>query len=318
MLRIAMELPHSSMICGGIRDNLLIAERFDPQMFVRFQSLRLGYPHISMDWTVGMPDTTFPECDAVITYADNPHTQTLVNLPQIKKKYILMLSYGMSIIHERRNIHIPGLTVLCSSKKIERAIRGENVKVHRLGLGFEMSAFRNNNEPRKRYLAILYHDMVSKRYETSVKVSDMLFKAGIIDGVISFGRHEGYDNAPKPLGLVKHYLDATADQVCEVFNRCMCFLMPSTTEGINLTPIESALCGCPSVLVDGAIGEVFFDNQNCRIVHKEKIQDMFTMVKDILDNYDTVSAKYQAHMTETIKDMTWDSVLTKLREILYA
>jgi glycosyltransferase involved in cell wall biosynthesis len=228
-----------------------------------------------------------------------------------------MLSYGMDIVSERRNIHLP-LTVLCSSKKIEKAILAENVKVHRLGIGLEVSAFKNLHLKRKNYLAIMYHDMDSKKYLTAVKVANTLFESQVIDGVISFGRIEGYEKNPKPKGLIRHYGNATAEQVNEVFNQCKCFLMPSVTEGINLTPMESALCGCPAVLCDGAIDEVFYDKSNCLIARKENMQDMITMTTQIINNFVDYSDSFEKHMRETIKDMTWDKVVQNLKDILYA
>ena len=313
-LKVVMELPHYSPESGGIRDNLLIAEKFNMQ--VRFQNLSCGYPDIKTNWTVGFPDHTFPKCDICITYSDNPYIEELVELPQIGKVYILMLSYGMNLPVEKRNIHNSKLKVLCSTKKLEKAIKDEGVEVFRLGVGLDMSEMYQTNFERKNYLAILYNNMGVKKYQTSVKVADILYQNKVINGVISFGRSDGYDKYQHPKGLIKHYSRASRSEVREIFNICKCFLMPSVSEGLNLTPIESALCGCPAVLCDGAIGEIFFDKVNCLVAVKEDISDMVNKCKYLISNFEIASPLFKKDMNEKIKDMTWNKVFDNLKKIL--
>mgnify|MGYP003825360623 CR=1 FL=1 len=313
-LKVVMELPHYSPESGGIRDNILIAETLS--MHVRFQNLSCGYPDIKADWTVGFPDNTFPKCDICITYSDNPYIEELVELPQIGRVYILMLSYGMNLPVEKSNIHNSKLKVLCSTKKLEKAIKDEGVEVFRLGIGLDMSEMYQNNIERKNYLAILYNNMGVKKYQTAVKVADILYQNKIIDGVISFGRSDGYNKYQHPKGLIKHYSRASRDEVREIFNTCKCFLMPSVSEGLNLTPIESALCGCPAVLCDGAIGEIFFDKINCLVAAKEDISDMVNKCKHLISNFEIASPLFQKDMNETIKNMTWNKVFDNLKKIL--
>jgi len=316
VIRIVLELPFYCKTSGGVNDTIKMAKGTEPFMMVRFQHLNNGYPDIQdLIWSVGLPDHTFPECDICITYADNPHTQRLLQLPQVKKVYILMLSYGMNLPVESRNVHMPGISVLCSSKKIEKAIKSEGVKVNRIGVALDMSDMYVMPDIRKKYLAILYHDMETKRYKMAVEIADYLYAKKIIDGVITFGGFKGYDSAVKPKGLKKHYTNATKDEVREVFNSCRCFLMPSSTEGINLTPIESTVCGCPAVLFDGAIDEVFFDKRNC-FISKSK-SDMISMCTEVINNFDNYSEPFRLDMLETIKDMTWESVLRNLIKALW-
>lgn len=316
MLRFLIELPYYSMTSGGIKDNILIAKNFEPKMMVRFQNILEGYPILPLYWTVGRPDHTFPQCDICITYSDNPFTEALVKLPQIGKIFILMLSYGMNLPVERRNVLNKKLTVLCSSKKIEKEIIKEGVKVHRIGIALNMSEFYVEKRDRKNYLAILYNDMETKKYRTAIKVSNLLYKNKVIDGVMSFGESIRYNHYEKPKGLVKHYSDATPEQIREIFNTCKCFLMPSVTEGINLTPVESTMCGCPAVICDGAIDEVFFPGENCFVVPKENVKVMVEYCTDVFKNYEEYAEPFRKNMIEVTKGMTWDRVMKNLVEVL--
>lgn len=313
MLRIVVELPNYDKTSGGSKDTIHIAESFNPEMIVRFQNLNNGYPNITnLRWSVGLPDSTFPECDICITYSDNPYTQRLLQLPQVKKVFILMLSYGMNPPVEKRNVLFPNINVLCSSKKIEKAILVDGGKVNRIGIGLDMSDMYLTNIPRKRYMAILYHDMITKRYPLAVEIADHLLRFKLIDGVITFGRANDYNKAVKPKGLIKHYTNANKDTIREIFNTCSLFLMPSSTEGINLTPIESTLCGCPTVLYDGAIDEVFFNERNCLVAKNKKV--MIESCIDILQN--DYSEKFRVDMLDTIKDMTWERVINNLKKAI--
>jgi GT2 family glycosyltransferase len=318
-LRIVMELPYYSKICGGVRDSVLIAQQFTPTAELRFQRLisESNPAELSTKWSVGLPDESFPTCDICITYSDNLYLEKLVNLPQVGKVYILMLSYGMNLPVERANVLNPKVTVLCSSKKLEKAISEEKVKVYRLGLGLDMSAMYVDKEiKRKKYLAILYNNMLMKKYTTAVEVANTLYKNKIIDGVITFGREEGYSNFPKPIGLVKHYAKATPDQIREIFNTCQCFLMPSVTEGLNLTPIESTLCGCPAILCDGAINEVFFDRVNCFISPPEDTSTMVALCTEVMNKFNKYSNAFRKDMQSLVDTMTWPAVYDKLTTVL--
>ena len=316
MLRFVTELPYYSLTSGGIRDNIRIAKNFDPKMIVRFQNIMEGYPILPLHWTVGRPDHTFPQCDICITYSDNPYTEELVKLPQIGKVFILMLSYGMNLPVERRNVLNKKLTVLCSSKKIEKEILKEGVIVHRIGIALDMSEFYLEQRERKNYLAILYNDMETKKYGTAVKIASILYRSKIIDGVISFGKKNGYESFKKPEGLVKHYSDATPVQIREIFNTCKCYLIPSVTEGINLTPIESTMCGCPAIICDGAIDEIFFHEKNCFIVPKEDVKVMVEYCTEVIENYDKYAEPFRKEMIEVTKEMTWGKVMKNLIDIL--
>jgi hypothetical protein len=309
---IVFELPHSKMTSGGIRETLKLCKAINAS--VRFQRLD-DYPDIDIPWTVGSADNTFPPCDVCITYSDNPHTDKLTTLPQVKKVIVMMLSYGMAIQRERRNTKIKGVDVICSSEKIEKAILADGGNVKRVGFCLDMSNMKNEGKERKNYLALLYSPSEGKMYQTGVNIANRLYRNGIIEGVITFGTSSQYEKFEHPIGLVKHYSDANEEQVKEVFNQCKCFLMPSISEGISLTPIESTLCGCPAVIVDGAIGEIFRNEENCYVTEFDA-KKMVNLVTHTISNFENISNKFMDNMKEIVKEYTMDRLVTKLKENL--
>lgn len=178
----------------------------------RFQRLTGERPPYK-DYSVGLPDATFPKCDVVVTYSDTPYMQKLRSLPQVGRIMIYMLSWGMTIDRERANAKTPGVTVLCSSKKIEDAIKSDGIEVFRIGHGLPMyDMYIDGTIQRSNYLAIMYHPAIKKRYDLSLRIANSLFQNKVIDGVISFGMRDNNNRAPKPVGLVKHYPGANRDQ----------------------------------------------------------------------------------------------------------
>jgi len=68
------------------------------------------------------------------------------------------------------------------------------------------------------------------------------------------------------------------DEIRRIFSRSSAFIMPSISEGLNRTPIEATLCGCPSVICDGAIDDVFFNNKTCLIAEKDNFDDLLEVI----------------------------------------
>lgn len=316
--KIVVELPFYSSTSGGVirmMENAKYLSSKNINTIIRFQRL-VKYPCLELKWTVGLPDNTFPDCDVCITYSDNPYLEDLLKLSQVKKVIVYMLSYGMSIERERKNVSLNKVIVTCSTKKIQNAILKDNkfIKVHRIGFEIDTKGLYNLNKKRNKYLAILYHPSKNKHYEMSVKIADNLFKENKIEGVITFGCDNEYNKYNHPIGLVKHYSEANRDEIRDIFNNCVCFLMPSTTEGLNLTPIEATLCGCPSVICDGAINEVFYDLDNCLISNFNEIE-LEKKVVDIINNFEVYSIKFQKNMELTIKKFTYENLYKKLIEL---
>lgn len=300
-MKIILELPFRSETCGGILATIALAKELGAT--VKYQTERK------------LPNY-YEECDWWITYSDNPYVKEIFHAPRIKYCAVYMQSYGMSIDNERFNATNPFILCLCTTQKIEQAIIKDGGDPYRIGFGLDMDGFIDYGNPRKNYLAIMYHNMPSKKYDIAVRVADLLFSKGIIEGVISFGMSEGYNNHKHPKGLVKHYPNATRTQVAEVFNQCKTYLMPSVSEGLNLTPIESTLCGCPSIIVDGAIGEIFNHNKNILLNNKNDIFGMERSITNIINNYGGYSVIFKDEMQEVIKNYTWANTSEKLMKIL--
>ena len=318
MLRLAVELPHSNTTSGGIAETLKLAKKISTPAMIRFQQITGSYPiDLDLPWTVGLPDNTFPECDVCITYSDNPYLNNLVALPQVDKVILYMLSYGMAASRERANVLNPDVIVTCSTKKLESAILKEGVKVHRIGFGLDMDHMHVDPKiKRNKYLALLYHPNPDKRYDLGVKIANALYTNGTIDGVITFGSSVNYDMHKHPAGLVKHYPNAKPADVKSIFNQAQCFLMPSITEGLNLTPIESTLCGCPAIICDGAINEIFYDNENCKIAKIDNESQMINLATNIIQNFDSYSEPFMKNMQARVAENTWANVVTKLNELM--
>lgn len=283
---------------------------------VRFQR-RLDY-HIpvGLNHSVGMPDNTFPSCDICVTYSDDPYLDRLLVCKNVGHVMVYMLSYGMSLFNEKHNALCPYVTTLCSTKKIEDAILADGGTVHRIGFALDMNDMQDFGEERRDTLALYYHPMESKRYRLSVDISNALYGQQMIDTVLTFGTKEGYTAFKKPAGLVKHYPNASRVDVQGIFNASRLFINPSVSEGLNLTPIEATLCGCPSVVCDGAIGEIFLDGENCFVSPKEDYFEILNDAIEMLSDIEIYRTKFANNMREIVSGYTWDKLIKNFKEVL--
>jgi glycosyltransferase involved in cell wall biosynthesis len=317
MKNIVFELPFYSPSVGGVVETIKLAQRMKAE--VRFQRKSEYKPIIGVPYTIGMPDKTFPKCDVCITYSDNPYTQQLVNLPQVSEVYIYFLSYGMAYDREKANaalISHPKVTTMCSTKKIEKAIKNDGYGVTRVGFALDMDDMYDKGEERENAMAIYYHPMKSKRYSMAVEVADSLFGSNFVDGVYSFGTSEGYDKAKKPIGLVKNYPNACRTDVLNVFNASKLFIMPSVSEGLNLTPIEATLCGCPSIISDGEIGEIFIDGVTCFVAKHDDYFEIMNDAIEMLSDIDVYRVQFADNMREITNKYTWDKLISNFNKLL--
>jgi glycosyltransferase involved in cell wall biosynthesis len=205
---------------------------------------------------------------------------------------------------------------MSSTVRTQRLIEKEGVNCHCVGFGLDMKFFYEHASiKREKYAALLYHYAPDKQYELGVRVCDELHKQGLINGTITFGTSQGYTNFKHPKSLVYNYLDATPTQVREIFNKCSVFIMPSNTEGLNLTPIESTLCGCPAVICDGAIDDVFFDGQTCLVAEKNSFSDVFEKSKELLSN-STYSVVFKNNIESLLTRFTWESTIFNIEKLM--
>ena len=283
-MKVIFELPHQIIEHGGISYTVSLAKHLQKdkrfEVHLRFQkgydeySKQRKIGEIGIPYTIGYPDETFPACDIAITYSDTLHLKQLIELPQVKRVLLNMLSWGMSANTERDNVGYP-VEIITTSERTKVSIEELGHKVIKIGHGFDVDKwFITNPGERKNYLALLYNDLPAKRYKLAVEIADKLYDEGIIEGVMTLGCDRMYNQFQHPKGLVRHIHNATSEQIRQLFNECKCFLMPSSTEGFNLTPIESTLCGCPAVLCDGAIDTVFISGENCYVYDKNEIKFM--------------------------------------------
>lgn len=311
-MKLIFDLPFFNPTVGGVVETLKLASNMGAS--VRFQRKSEYKFSLPIPYTYGLPDKSFPLCDVVITYSDNPYLEQLLALPQVGKVIIYMLSYGMSLERERANVSNPNVKVICSTVKIENAIKSDGFDVTRVGFALDMDGFYDYNSPRKQSLAIYYHPMESKRYSKAVDISDGLYAQGLIDHTISFGCKDHYSKAPKPMGLYYHVQNATKTSVRNIFNESKAFVMPSISEGLNLTPIEATLCGCPSVICDGAIGEIFFDGQTCLVARNDnELIEYATLLVVHSEDYAHI---FRDNMKKIVKDYTMDNLISNINSVL--
>jgi len=313
-MKIVFELPFYSPNSGGITESIKFAQKLGAH--IRFQRRSdYGIP-IAMNYSVGMPDKTFPQCDVCVTYSDNPYTDDLCRLPQVGKVFVYFMSYGMEINRERRNAMHPKTTNLCTTKKVESALNSEGINVQRIGFAIDMAEMYDNKKRRKSVLSLYYHPSPLKRYNLSLDVAHKLYSLGFIDNTISFGTQDQYNSFKKPVNLIHHYSNASKEQVNKLFNESKIFVNTSASEGLSRTPIEATLCGCPSVICDGAIGEIFFDGENCFVAKKDDLFDITNQAIELLANIETYRKRFRNNMLEVTKDYTWDNLIKKFKEVL--
>ena len=130
---IVVEVPRFSLLSGGIRHMSELSHNLNKKynVHLRIQKEKFGTNYSEVDlkvpYSIGLPDNTFPESDIVITYSDNPYLESLVNLPQVKKVLIYMLSYGMCIERERKNVLNSSVIVMSSTNRTKELIEKEGV-----------------------------------------------------------------------------------------------------------------------------------------------------------------------------------------------
>jgi glycosyltransferase involved in cell wall biosynthesis len=314
------ELPHYHFGAGGIHAIIQLASvsrQFGIKPHIRFQRhfIKENYRYIcqGMDYSIGLPDTSFPEADIVLTYSDTPYLEKLLMLPQAHKIAIYMLSYGMAIEREKRNVQFKNVTVFTSSKRTSKLI-GERANFVGHSHDFE-NFYIEPDIKREKIAVILYHPEKNKRYNLAVQVVNELVITRMIDEVIIFGMNSYFENAPKPLGFKYFVPNTKRAEIREIFSKVSLFIMPSVTEGLNLTPIESTLCGCPAVICDGAIGEFFNHAETCYIAEKDNLQELVDYSKLILSN--NFNELFRQRMLEITKNYTWENVILNMKKVLY-
>jgi glycosyltransferase involved in cell wall biosynthesis len=323
---LVFELPHYHFGAGGIAATIQLMEEMQRQgvkVHLRFQRQYPGIDYskigLSFPYSIGYPDKTFPECAVCITYSDTTHLAALAALPQVKRVAVNMLSYGMAPVREKFNATFPGVIVLSTTARTARMIEADGggpVHVTHHGHDWENFYPEPGVYPGKARLgALLYHNEPDKRYDLGVKIMDRLCAEGFLDGVLTFGTHIGYLKHRHPKKHIRFYLNAVRAEVRELFSKASVFVMPSVTEGFNLTPIESTLCGCPAILCDGAIGDKFFHGENCFIAEKDNAEEMLEMARQLI-RFPVTGENFRLKMAEIVKPYTWELCVNKILEAL--
>lgn len=317
------ELPHFRENAGGIKRTIVLSQKFKDIGFkvnLRFQKKIQDVDYSKIDfkipYSVGLPDSTFPKSDVVLTYADTPYGSQLCSLQQVKKVGILMLSFGMALERERFNIFNKKMSILSPTKRTQELIEKEKVFCQHIGFGTDYYNFFPEIGVEKEKIAVLlYHSEKNKMYDFAVQIVNKLCDEKLIDGVITFGTQTDYFKHKHPKKLIRHCFNAKRAEIREFFSRASIFIMPSITEGLNLTPLEATLCGCPSILCDGAIGDIFFNDFTCQIAEKNNFEDFYKKSKKILLDKN-LGEYYRNNMLKEIKNFTWEKTIENILRVM--
>ena len=321
-MKWVFELPHFQYGAGGIRVVIELAREVQRQghdVQLRFQrrhpQIENGVTDFGLPTTTGRDYSDFPSCDTAVTYSDTDNIEGFMAAPQIGKKAIFMLSFGMAPNIETKNVMTPGLTIFTSSYRTQREITNHGIHSTNVGHGHDWHEFFPEPGVKKtNTAAVLFHTAKDKRYEMAMNVAALLCKNKMLAGINAFGM---FSIGSGPYLKAEKWVDATgcsfsfypnADRatIRNIFSASKLFIMPSVTEGYNLTPAEATLCGCPTILCDGAIGELYFTNVNCRIVNRDRIHEMYGAAKEIMEGGPDLAEKWRGKMAVMTNGLTWE------------
>ncbi len=322
---IVFELPRYRFGSGGIASTIELVhtiKRIYPHLniHIRFQKQQPGIDYnsigLKVSHSIGLPDKDFPATDWGITYTDTPFGINLSRLPQVNNISILMLSYGMAPDREKANISIDKIKILCSTIRTKNLLLKEGYTATQVGFGVNVNNFYQEPYSKDKKIAVLLrHSSPEKNYNMGVNICDKLYSSKYIDEVITFGASAHNDTDKNPRALSQHFSDATPEQIRHIFSKASIFIMPSIVEGLSRTPIESTLCGCPAVLCDGALEDIYFPEKNCKWALKGVEPSFLSKSIEILKEDHSLS--YRTDMEERVKNFTWDNTAKKLISALY-
>lgn len=112
-----------------------------------------------------------------------------------------------------------------------------------------------------------------------------------------------------------HYLPSV-EKVCEIYNRCNLWMLPSDTEGLPGPVLEAMSCGTPVVSTDndGSL-EIITAEVNGLISPRRDLDAFITNIYRILDDIDlqnTIAAAGQARAAE----FSWDAAVDKMEAVI--
>ena len=318
MYDFVYELPHQHPFSGGVNHTLKVAIAHGAH--VRFRELLPEFPEpvLPVSWSVGDRDESFPECRFVVTYSNSLNPEELSYLPQVHGIVgAWMLSWGMAPKEEwevARNVGV----VMTSTLRTRRMI-AEDMGIPSVPVGFVFDPitadYLHPQGTKQSCIALNYHPRKEKKYRTAAEVADRLCDEGLATQVVSFGVSRRYEDAYKPKMLTKHVPDADIGWIRAMFQQSSLFLMPSVTEGLNRTTAEATLCGCPAVLCDGAVGELYHHGGNCLIVPKYDQEALYEAGRAILCG-DVDTSNWERDMRSCVEGRTADKVAANIEKTM--
>lgn len=316
MFDYVFELPHNQPTSGGVYHTIGLAQSLQEMgrsVQIRFHQIthRHSVP-VHIPTSVGLPDNAFPQCRHAITYSDTPYIPELLRLEQVLHLGVLMLSYGMAVERERPNATQERITVMASTLRNMRAISRDGGRPNYVGFGFDASHWFPEcpSKPPEKFAAILRHPNTDKRTDLAIEVAEELCNRRLIDSYVTFGPPPQEGVVIRERNCRGHISNATHSELRELFSSCVVYIMPSVTEGLNRTPAEATLCGCPSVLCDGALDELYVPDVNCKWVKKDSYHGLLDAAEDIILN--EYSGQWRESMQKRVAPYTFTSMATRV------
>lgn len=309
MNNIVVVIPCYSETSGGVKRMLRLAQQlhihsYNVGLHIQKGMLKALLP---INVTTGQRIIDLPNVKTIITYSDDPLINEYKQIENINL-LVYMLSFGMAPEREK-NVVESGAKILCSTQKIVDDIYS-SLFLKPFKIGFSLDEQRSNfyleDGYKREYLAIMYHSSESKNYKTAVEVCNEIDLP-----VIVFGQRPCEKiNLPKRTESI--YYNVNHATLRRIFNRSKLYLNTSLYEGLNLTPLEAMLCGCPSVLNNGA-NELY---ENVMFSGKS-INNIISTCNLWIDNYALVNNKIIAEDARRTSEMhTWENVLSNLKGFL--
>jgi glycosyltransferase involved in cell wall biosynthesis len=309
------ELPSWSPYSGGIVSTVAVANA------LRTRGHRVGV-WFQKPGTDALPESvptllSFPKCGWAITYSDTPTITRLLSSRRAENVAVYMLSYGMAPAREKFNaVLCPGIRVWTSTLRTQFLIQSDGGKPTHIGCGhdwenfFPVPVWPSERVPTA---ATMYHGSDKKRYNFAVDVCDTLYKLKKIERVLVFGGGRQETAIRMPIAPCNSIQMADRALLRGIFSNASVYIMPSVSEGCNKTPAEATLCGCASVLCDGALGELYDDGRTCLLARPDDLDHFVQQAQIILEEPDC-GALYRKNIQDIVKTWTFENVAKRIEE----
>lgn len=190
-------------------------------------------------------------------------------------------------------------------------------KVHYVGAGINLNKEKIKDlEKNKNKILFVGRDFYRKGGDLVLEAFNLLKKEhSNIELYIAGPSHAPKELEENPEG-VNFLGDITYDELCEYFNMCDIFCMPSRFEPFGLVLIEALVFGMPCIVNnDFAMKEIIEDGINGYLLNNENIVDLKDKMWKLL-NDDNIRKNVINNREKYIEKYSWDNVAKKMITII--